>query len=154
VSSRAIHHDLVLERVTLYTVERIDRQAIEAARAADDRYLIDRLELKGPRICEHEDAFEFRRVFRGFGKKSRQTMRCPATWWQHLKLALRTRWPRIFGRIAVRFDEIALETGALIAGLPDTLKEQRCMGARYIIPYTVEPASRSFVDAKRFGADA
>lgn len=151
--STAIHHDLVLERVTLYTTERIDALAIDAARAADDRYLLDRLELKGPRICQDEDAVEFRRVFRGFGKKSRQTMRCPSTWWQHLKLALRTRWPRIFGRMAVRFDEVALETGVLIAGLPDTLKEQRRMGSKYIIPYTVDPASRTFVDAKRFGVE-
>jgi hypothetical protein len=153
MGASAIQHELVLERVTLHTAERIDQLAIEAARAADDRYLLDRLELKGPRICEHEDAVEFRRTFRGFGKKSRQTMRCPSTWWQHIKLALRTRWPRIFGQIAVRFDEVTLETGALIAGLPDTLKDQRRMGAKYVIPYTVEPASRSFVDAKRFGAE-
>ncbi len=29
--------------------------------------------------------------------------RAPATWWQHVKLALRTRWPRLFRRLIVRW---------------------------------------------------
>lgn len=142
-----------LERITLYSTETVDAAMIEAAQAANDRYVLDRLELKGPRVCEHQDAIEFRRVFRGFGKKSTQTMRCPSSWWQHLKLALRSRWPRIFGAIGVRFDEVRIETGVLIAGLPDTLKEQRRLGSRYVIPYTLEPASRSFLDARKFGVE-
>lgn len=27
---------------------------------------------------------------------------CPVTRWQRFKLVLRTRWPRVFGRLAVR----------------------------------------------------
>ena len=27
----------------------------------------------------------------------------PATWWQHLKESLRSRWPRLFGRLSVRY---------------------------------------------------
>lgn len=143
---KAVIHNVELERITLYSTEVIDALAIEQARRMDDRYLLDRLELKGPRICDDQDAVEFRRVFRGFGKKSRQTMKCPATWWQHLKLALRERWPRVFGRLAVNYHEIALETGVLVAGLPGTLKQQRKMGARYIIPYTMDPSPRFYTD--------
>lgn len=32
-----------------------------------------------------------------------QAMLMPRTWWQHLKLALRERWPRMFGRLIVQW---------------------------------------------------
>lgn len=135
---------ITLERIVLYTTEVAD---------ADDAYLVEHLRNLGTRICDHEDAVEFRRRFVGYGRRSKQTMRCPSTWWQHLKLALRLRWPRLFGRLAVRFDEVVLETGALIAGLPDTVKD-KAPGGLWIIPYTAEPRSLTFRNAKLFGAVA
>lgn len=32
-----------------------------------------------------------------------QAMLMPRTWWQHLKLALRTRWPRLLRRVRVEW---------------------------------------------------
>lgn len=124
-----------LEQIQLHTTTPV---------AAEDEYLVTHLRNRGTRVCEHADAIEFRRSFTGFGRRSRQVMRCPSTWWQHLKLALRSKWPRLFHRLAVRFDEVTIETGALIAGLPDTVKHRKA--ARFIIPYTVQPTSRSYTD--------
>lgn len=128
-----------LEQIQLHTTTLV---------AAEDEYLVTHLRNRGNRVCEHADAIEFRRSFTGFGRRSRQVMRCPSTWWQHLKLALRSKWPRLFHRLAVRFDEVTIETGALIAGLPDTVKHRKAdrWTARFIIPYTVQPTSHSYTD--------
>jgi hypothetical protein len=124
-----IYHQLVLDSIDLHMIELIDG------------YTLKNLTRSEPRICEHADAVEFRRTLRGYGKRSRQTMRCPSTWWQHLKLALRTRWPRLFGRIAVHFDEVSVETGVLVDGLPAPVRARHL-----IISYTMDPKNWSYVD--------
>lgn len=49
-----------------------------------------------------------------------QAMLMPRTWWQHLKLALRDRWPRMFGRLIVQWAPARkVDVGALRAGARD-----------------------------------
>lgn len=125
----AVRSEVVLDRVQVYAVERIE---------AEMALLYSR---KGPRIAESFDGFEIRHMIRGWGKTSRITLRCPATWWQHLRLALRERWPRLFGRLAVRFDEALAENGAIVTGL-----KSKIPGAHLVIPYVVPVGHHSFVD--------
>lgn len=121
--------EIQLERVTIYTTERINS------------YLEPRIKRSELRLCEDQDAYEFRRIFRGFGKIDRKTITCPSTWWQHLKLALRRKWPRLFGRLAVRMDEVIVEAGAVVNGL-----NEKIGGRYYVIPYTMDPLRFSYTD--------
>jgi hypothetical protein len=94
-----------------------------------------------PRIAESFDGIVVRNMIAGWGQTSRITLRCPATWWQHLRLALRERWPRLFGRLAVRFDEAFAENGAIVTGLSAKLG-----GAHLVIPYAVPVSNSELVD--------
>jgi hypothetical protein len=96
---------------------------------------------KEPQIAESFDGIVVRHMISGWGQASRITLRCPATWWQHLRLALRERWPRLFGRLAVRFDEAVAENGAIVTGLSAKL-----VAAHLVIPYAVPVSNGSFVD--------
>ncbi len=122
---------VTLERIQLYNVELVDE------------YLAERIK-KNLKVAEYEDGYEFRRAFCGFGKAERQTMRCPSTWWQHLKLAVRQRWPRLFGRLNVRFDERTIEGGALVTGLRDKIEDRKA--ARLVIPVTMPSFTRTYID--------
>jgi len=94
---------------------------------------------QGIRLAD-QDAIAIRHMVEGWGRTSRVELRCPATWWQHAKLALRSRWPRIFGRLAVRFDVAIAENGAIVAGL------QPVMADKLVIPYQLPVFRRSFTD--------
>jgi hypothetical protein len=133
----AIQSEILLDRVQVYATERIECELEQ---------LYSR---KEPRISEGFDGVEVRHMIRGWGKTSRITLRCPATWWQHLRLALRERWPRLFGRLAVRFDEVIAENGAIVTGLTRKLG-----GAHLVIPYAVPVARRPFVDDPSIHEDA
>ena len=86
------------------------------------------------------DAYEIRSMIDGWGRTARVELRCPTTWWQHLKLALRTRWPRLFGRLAVRFEHAVAENGASVAGLAPV------MSSHLVIPYAMPVARRQYTD--------
>lgn len=133
----AVRAEVVLDRVQVYAVERIEGALAEF------------YSRKEPRIAESFDGIEVRHMIRGWGKTSRITLRCPATWWQHLRLVLRERWPRLFGRLAVRFDEAIAENGAIVTGF-----QRKIGGAHLVIPYAVPVARRSFVDDPSIHEDA
>lgn len=86
------------------------------------------------------DAYEVRSMIDGWGRTVRAELKCPATWWQHLKLTLRTRWPRLFGRLAVRFEHAVAENGAIVAGLA------AAMSSHLVIPYTMPVARHEYID--------
>lgn len=91
------------------------------------------------RRADH-DAYAVRSMIDGWGKTVRAELRCPATWWQHLKLTLRTRWPRLFWRLAVRFEHAVAENGAIVAGL------QPVLASHMVIPYALPAALREYID--------
>lgn len=86
------------------------------------------------RLLEEEDAYARRLVLRAFGKTETYEIKTPRTWWQHIKLALRTRWPRLFRRLEVDWLVQRIDTGAVVAGLPKDLGADR-----FAIPYTLGP---------------
>lgn len=132
----AVRSEVVLDRVQVYATERIEVE-------------IEKLYSSKGRFSESFDGLDVRHMISGWGKASRITLRCPATWWQHLRLALRERWPRLFGRLAVRFDEAIAENGVIVTGLKGKLG-----GAHLVIPYAVPVARRSFVDDPSIPEDA
>lgn len=133
----AVRSEVVLDRVQVYAAERIEGALAEIYSRTP------------PRISESFDGVEVRHMIRGWGKTSRITLRCPATWWQHLRLALRERWPRLFGRLAVRFDEVIAENGAIVTGL-----RSKIGGAHLVIPYAGPVVCRPFVDDPSIPEDA
>lgn len=112
----AIAEDVVLDRIQLYDVELLDRELLDGMR-------------KGVRVCTDQDAYEMRRKFTGWGKVERRTLTCPATWWDHLKQALRLRWPRLFTRLRVNIESVTVENGAVVTGLG-----KRLGGRHLVIP--------------------
>lgn len=125
--SSIIHESVTLDRIRVNYDE-----MIAAATAMHRRSRAERLVDCDAAVVHH--------MVEGWGRTSRIELRCPATWWQHLKLALRTRWPRIFGRLVVRFDVAIAENGAIVAGL------QRVMVDKLVIPYQMPVFRRSFTD--------
>lgn len=125
----SVRHEVVLHRIRMHSVERVIGEAAKLHRVSP------------PRFADHFDGLEIRHTIEGWGKTSRITLRCPATWWQHLRLALRERWPRLFGRLAVRFDEKIAENGAIVTGL------SRQLGARHlVIPVAMPVCGHSYTD--------
>lgn len=124
----AIRETVTLDRVQLHSTEIVDATLLTGMR-------------KDVRRCDHRDAIEMRRSFTGWGKIERRTLTCPATWWQHFKLALRERWPRVFGRLRVRTESVTVENGALVAGLSARLP------ARYtVIPIAFDTSRHTYAD--------
>lgn len=69
-------------------------------------------------------------ILRAFGKTERIELSAPETWWQHLKHALRAKWPRLFRWLRIRMVKRSVDAGAIVAGLHAPL------GARHaIVPY-------------------
>ena len=132
----SVEHDIVLSGVRLYSVEQVLADAAAMHRVMP------------PRIADHFDGLEIRHVIEAWGQTSRITLRCPATWWQHLKLAMRMRWPRMFGRLSVRFDEKIAENGAIVEGLG------RLRARHRVIPVHMPVAEHSFVDDPKHAEDA
>lgn len=108
MTGSVITETVTLDRVQLHNVELIEATLLSGMR-------------KDVRRCDHVDAVEMRRSFAGWGKIERRTLECPATWWQHLKLALRVRWPRLFGRLTVVMDSATVENGCIVTGLQERL---------------------------------
>lgn len=119
-----------LDRVTLYSQSVIDAELLPMIKTAE-----------GLHMLEHEDAVARRHILRMFGRRATFEFKAPESWWQHLKLTLRERWPHVFGRLTVRFREARLDTGAVVTGL------RAAAGAsRMIIPYYTGPDTRSVCD--------
>ena len=126
---------ITLKRVRVVSINTIDAELMPLIKAGNEGAL---------RLLADEDAYARRYILDMFGKTETIEMRCPATWWQHLKLALRTRWPRLFGRLAVRMEVRSIDTGAVMTGLP-TMRADRM-----VIPYrTPERLHRYTDDPKR-----
>jgi hypothetical protein len=87
--------------------------------------------------------YEIRHMIDGWGKTARAELRCPASWWQHLKLAVRTRWPRLFGRLAVRMERAVAENGVIVAGL------QPALSNHLVIPYQAPTFWCEYLDDPR-----
>jgi len=112
---------VTLDRVTVYTQQVVEAELMHHI-SADERM----------KLLEYEDAYARRHILRMFGKTVRTECRSPATWWQHLKLALRTRWPRLFRRLRVEYHVEGFDSGAVVTGL------QHQIGARHmVIPYAL-----------------
>lgn len=120
---------VIIESVTLDRVQLFQMQIL-------DEELRSRMR-KDIRVCTHMDAYEMRRAFTGWGRVERRTLTCPATWWQHLKLALRTRWPRVFGRLHVLTESATVENGAIVTGLSAKL------GGRHLVIPLAMPTTRT-----------
>lgn len=81
-----------------------------------------------------EDAYARRHILDCFGKKATQSLTCPSTWWDHLKLTLKKRWPRLFAGMSVRLEKVTLETGAVLADIPEPVA-----AAHLVVPYVMDP---------------
>lgn len=122
-----IRETITLDRVQLHSVQLLDETLLAGMR-------------KDVRVCDHADAYEMRRSFTGWGRIERRTLTCPSTWWQHIKLAVRTRWPRLFGRLRVAMVEVTVENGAIVTGL------KRLPARHQVIPIAMPTYQRSYVD--------
>lgn len=132
----SVQSEIILSRVRLYNVKRV---------VADAHAM---LQPPVVRVAEDFDGWEMRAIIEAWGQTSVIKLRCPATWWQHLKLALRTRWPRLFRRLAVRFDEAIAENGAIVEGLKPLLGRHR------VIPVHMPITNHSYVDDPSRSEDA
>lgn len=121
-----------------YETVTLDRVTLNSTRLLDQT-LLDGM-TKDVRVCEWADAYEMRRSFRGWGKVERKTLTCPASWWDHLKLALRSRWPRLLRRLHVRMESATVENGAIVTGLSNKLK-----GRHIIIPISLPSTRMGYV---------
>lgn len=119
----AIVENVVLDRVQLVQVQLIEGELQTGMR-------------RDVRVCDDRDAYEMRRAFTGWGKIERRTLTCPATWWDHLKQALRARWPRLFARLRVRIESATVENGAIVTGLGKRLP------ARHLVIPIALPTTR------------
>ena len=50
------------------------------------------------------------------------------------------RWPRLFGKLAVRFEHAVAENGVIVAGLAPV------MSSHLVIPYAMPVARRLYTD--------
>lgn len=98
------------------------------------------LRRRDPERLAAEDAIIIGRMVEGWGRACRVELSCPTTWWQHLKLALRKRWPRLFGRFVVRMRTAVAENGAIVAGLAPVLTNH------LVIPYSLPTGFRDYTD--------
>lgn len=136
-SSMAEQPLAVIETLTLERVAVCHDEVVIAVAAMHRRL--------GTRRLDDQDAVAVRHIVEGWGKICRVELACPATWWQHLKLALRTRWPRLFGHLAVEMHKAIAENGAIVAGLGP-------VRARHlVIPYRVPTSFTSFTVADEDG---
>jgi len=84
-------------------------------------------------LLAYEDSYARRTILRAFGKSARLEMSCPATWWQHVKHALKERWPRLFRWLRPQYRQEYAETGAVVAGL------EPIAASHMVIPYVIAP---------------
>lgn len=118
---------VTLDQISVVAQSTVDAQMLKHCSASERMQLL-----------ANEDAYARRQILRCFGRTAKITMECPATWWQHLKLALRSAWPRIFGRLRVRQRRLELETGAVIADLPNQVRARYAV-IPYVSPEALEP---------------
>src|ERR1051325_2712045 len=94
-----------------------------------------------PLRAPHADELHIRHMIHAWGRTCREELRCPSTWWQHLKHTLRKRWPRLFWRLTVRYDVSIAENGAIVSDL------DRTIGAQHrIIPYRMPTTEYPVLD--------
>ncbi len=55
-----------------------------------------------------------------FAHEGEVVLSCPATWWDHLKYALRTRWPKLWGWLPYRRRVVRSELLLLADGVRDS----------------------------------
>lgn len=112
-----------VERITLDRIDLVHEQTISE------------LALKQAQVEVERDVMcrdlVVRGLLRGLGRKETIEMSCPETWWQHLKQALRRRWPRLFGWLTARVVTKRVDVGAIVAEL------EAAFPSKTIVPYSV-----------------
>lgn len=120
--------DIRLDRVKVYAVATVD---------AAIGPLISETAIK---LMDDGDTYARRHILRAFGKSETWKLRSPQTWWQHLKHDLRRRWPRLFGWLRVRYEEVMFDSGWVEPELSARLQAAK----HVVIPYVCPPALRTF----------
>jgi hypothetical protein len=95
-----VYEEIRLERVRMYSQSIIDAEMLRYIKTEE-----------GVQMMEDQDAVARWHILTCFGKKETWQFKAPSTWWQHLKLALRDRWPRLFRRLSVRYNRDVLRFG-------------------------------------------
>lgn len=117
------YEDIILDRFRLVSRCTVDADIVQAK-------LSGKIRKSEMRLMEDMDAYEQRRVLDAFGKHEVWRVSVPATWWEHLKLALRLKWPRLFKRLCVRKTVAEFDSGWVVPELATKV------AARYaVIPY-------------------
>ncbi len=115
---------VVLDQVVLYSEERVSAELVGHVSTSEWRKL------------EYSYELARRHLLRMFGKSATVELTCPATWWEHVKLALRTRWPKLFERLRIKLRTETASVGAVMTGLPPASAKHR------VVPYMLEPYGR------------
>jgi len=121
------YEDIVLDRTRLIRVYTVDAEVVQAKLAGKIR------ESEMLMLAE-EDAYQRRLMLDAFGKHEIWKVSCPATWWEHLKLALRTRWPRLFRRLKFRQRTVEFDSGWVAPDIAVKVSARHC-----VIPYVIGP---------------
>jgi hypothetical protein len=125
-----VYEEIRLECVRVYSQTTIDAEMLQFIKTQE-----------GMRMLEYEDAVARRHILTCFGKKETWRFKAPSTWWQHLKLALRARWPRLFRRLSVRYSETTFDSGWVVPEL-----SAKVASKYLVIPYVTKPAHNIFED--------
>lgn len=116
---------VVLDPVTLYSEERVSGELAQYIKAGEWQ------------VLAHSDHVARRHILRMFGRSVSIELTAPATWWDHVKMALRARWPKLFERLRIKMRTESASVGAVMAGLPPSNDRHR------VIPYFIEPPGQS-----------
>ncbi len=129
--ARKNYEEIMLDRVRLYSQTTIDAELLPLIKTEE-----------GMRLLEYEDAVARRHILSGFGKHEEWQFKAPATWWEHLKMTLRRRWPRLFVKLKVRYDVTRFDSGWVCPELRAKVGVNRL-----VIPYVTKPDHYTFTDA-------
>lgn len=121
------YEELILDRVRVHRVAQFSADVVE--------------KLMLPHVREHEmmlmleeDAYQKRYTVDCFGKTEAWVVKVPASWWQHLKLALRARWPSLFRRLRVQQKVLQFDSGWVAPEL-----RMKVAAKHLVIPYVTDP---------------
>ena len=112
-----------IETITLERIRVVQQRAVSDALYPLTRY-------PEPERRPNVRATIYTALVDGFGKTARFEFRAPATWWHHVKHTLQQRWPRAFRWLRVRYRTEVVDTGAVVAGLPQSLRAKHL-----VLPY-------------------
>lgn len=122
------YEEIVLDRVRTYRVYTIDADVVLER-------LGKNIKTSEMMLMMEEDAYQKRYLLDQFGKTEAWEVKTPATWWQHLKLALRTKWPRLFKRLKVRQIGVRFDSGWVCPEL-----RAKVAAKHFVVPYVIGPA--------------